>query len=92
MDYAQDNPHNNYFYELGKALKKQNMARQIKSEYAEELAPLLTKFWENGGKEKYESTKSMRDANGIPDRQWFAAQLMSIIDEAEITYNAEETK
>ncbi len=92
MDYAQDNPHNNYFYQLGQALKKQNMARQIKSEYAEELAPLLTRFWENGGKEKYEATKSMRDANGIPDSQWFSAQLMDIVDNAEITINAEETK
>ncbi len=87
-----ENPHNNYFYELGKALRKEQMTRQIKSEYAEELAPLLTRFWENGGKEKYEATKAARDVNGIPDKQWFAAQLMDIIDNAEITYNAEETK
>ncbi len=53
---------------------------------------LLNEFWDNGGKEKYEATKELRAANGIPDSQWFKANLMSIIDEAEITYNAEETK
>jgi len=54
--------------------------------YEDELCALLDKFWANGGKEKYEATKEMRKANGIPDKQWFAAQLMSIADDAEITY------
>lgn len=45
---------------------------------------LLNEFWANGGKEKYEATKEARQLNGIPDKQWFAAQLMSIIDDAEI--------
>ncbi len=45
----------------------------------------LVAWWQNGGKEKYEASLEARRANGIPDRQWFAAQLMSIIDDAEIT-------
>ncbi len=52
-----------------------------------EVQELLHSFWANGGKEKYEETKALRDANGIPDKQWFAANLMSIIDDAEITYD-----
>ncbi len=56
------------------------------------LQVLLDSFWFDGGKEKYQETKVMRDTNGIPDKQWFAANLMGIIDDAEITYNAEETK
>ncbi len=50
---------------------------------------MLHDFWLNGGKEKYEATKEMRDANGIPDSQWFKANLMSIIDDAEITFESE---
>ncbi len=48
------------------------------------LDKLLKCFWAYGGKEKYEETKVMRDANGIPDSQWFKANLMGIIDDAEI--------
>lgn len=48
------------------------------------LDALLKTFWENGGKEKYEETLETRKANGIPDKQWFAANLMGIIDDAEI--------
>lgn len=55
------------------------------------IEQLLYTFWINGGKEKYEATLEMRRANGIPDKQWFAAQLMGLVDDAEITYNAEET-
>ncbi len=54
---------------------------------AEVLQALMEKFWNNGGKEKYEATKEMRQANGIPDSQWFKANLMGIIDDAEITYD-----
>lgn len=45
----------------------------------------LIAWWNNGGKEKYEATKAQRELNGIPDKQWFAANLMGIIDDAEIT-------
>ncbi len=40
------------------------------------LQMMIVEFWDNGGKEEYEETKAMRDANGIPDKQWFAANLM----------------
>ncbi len=56
-------------------------------EYAMALSEFANAFWDNGGKEKYESTKEARDANGIPDSQWFKANLMGIIDDAEITYD-----
>lgn len=54
------------------------------TEYQVEV--LLQTFWERGGKEKYKASKAMRDVNGIPDSQWFKANLMDIIDNAEITY------
>lgn len=52
----------------------------------EGLQMLLDAFWNTGGKEKYEASKEMREINGIPDTQWFKANLMGIIDDAEITY------
>lgn len=52
----------------------------------EALQLCLHNFWNNGGKEKYTETLELRKANGIPDKQWFAANLMGIIDDAEITY------
>ncbi len=54
---------------------------------SEALQMLLDAFWNTIGKEKYEASKEARDANGIPDAQWFKANLMSLVDEAEITYN-----
>ncbi len=56
------------------------------------LQELLIYFWNHGGKEKYEASKEMRGANGIPDKQWFAANLMDIIDSATITYDPDTTK
>jgi hypothetical protein len=53
----------------------------------EKIQSLLTQFWLHGGKDSYEASLEARRANGIPDKQWFSAQLMSIIDDAEITYN-----
>ncbi len=56
----------------------------------ENLQLLLTAFWVSGGQEKYETTKAARDANKIPDSQWFKANLMGLIDDAEITYEPSE--
>lgn len=56
------------------------------------LDDFLHAFWENGGKEKYMESLELRRANGIPDSQWFKAQLMGLVDDAKIIYNAEETQ
>ncbi len=50
------------------------------------VQPLIEAFWNNGGQEKYETTKEIRAANGIPDSQWLKANLMDIIDNAEVTF------
>ena len=62
---------------------------EVKDELSqtEGLQMLLSAFWNTGGKEKYEASLEARKANGIPDKQWFAAQLMNLIDEADITYD-----
>ncbi len=52
----------------------------------ESLQMLTDAFWNTGGKEKYEATKETRVANGIPDSQWLKANLMGIVDDAEITF------
>jgi len=54
-------------------------------EQAQLLENLYNWFWDNGGKEKYYETKAARDANRIPDEQWFKANLMGLIDDGKIT-------
>lgn len=50
------------------------------------LQPMIDDFWAGGGQEKYAANKEARDLNGIPDSQWLKANLMGIIDDAEITF------